>query len=441
MLEEINQNDLPILMLFTWDESKGPQLLNCYPAINHELSNKLGLQIFLITSSIFGTGDYEQEMVDVPITNFGIRVRVFFNYELSNMVRGGRQPYILLIAYTNPLLSTVLTILQEKIVVLLSKYLKDKSFDLLSLYEDLYEYEILYFTTLDEFLEIILIYSNSVCFGLVTGITIRQSLLPNVDPRPYLSDLTNKSSMKKLSMIFIRELGEYWYTFWIGPFSFLFQQPLSNLKQFQVFLDKLPKVLDKLWSLAINDSTCDTQHFFGKINFTPDQLLIIHHLIFTDAELKTSGRNSQLLEPALTRSVAIFFYVHNLALDMLQYDKKLYSSKLEDYQHQIDPLYWEGFQLTLGFYIGRKISKDLKNFDNFTDNKKILALAKFFYNKIAKVRVISIRPLEIHIYNCPYCNFSIQCNFSTGFFLGFLNKNIIKINKISPFEKLLLLPS
>ena len=81
---KVDLNELSSFFLVTiWDEALGPKVLLEYPPAKEVSSflpdyNPLAFatQIFMVASSLFGSQEYQKEVVDLPVVTLKIRVRV-----------------------------------------------------------------------------------------------------------------------------------------------------------------------------------------------------------------------------------------------------------------------------------------------------------------------------------------------------------------------------
>ena len=66
----------------------------------------------------------------------------------------------------------------------------------------------------------------------------------------------------------IEEIGEYWFSYWIGPFVILLAPPVTQ-GELSHFLTGLNHLLDKLWALTLEDPTADTINLLIQIQRNP----------------------------------------------------------------------------------------------------------------------------------------------------------------------------
>ncbi|MFW9929665.1 MAG: hypothetical protein ACFFD1_09760, partial [Candidatus Thorarchaeota archaeon] len=267
----VNHHELlPLIILLTWDEVKGPIFIDSEPPLGLSDGLKLGVQIYMIASSIFGTDEYKKEVIDIPIANLAFRSRIWIDYKFDNEIRGHRLPYMLAIGYKNPKITPILVECDEIFQDALTQYIQKGKVDLAFLHEYLIEQVAFHFNNLNEFNKILIKISKNAYFGLTSGIIIRGSVSQHGMLEKYFSTLPTTIPQGMLSQILISELNEFFFAFWSGPFSFLFQPPI-NLDVFQNFIKIFPSIREKLWILVRTDSSSkvDMVNLLIRVNYEP----------------------------------------------------------------------------------------------------------------------------------------------------------------------------
>ncbi|MHA2365047.1 MAG: hypothetical protein ACXAC7_13905 [Candidatus Hodarchaeales archaeon] len=367
---------LPILMLVSWSESRGPELKKIYPP-ETEISqlipsfNALGFsaQIFMVASSLFGPGAYQREVVDLPVIlpEDKFRVRVFFDYREvpEDEVRGGRLPYMLIIAHSSDKSNrSGLTKLEPELELFLSDYCKNQIVEanLHSLWKNIRFGNLLEFTTIDEFFKILQRFSEALCFGMVNSTIIRSNVISEIDLSKYLPRLPIEDyKPNELGQIFINELEEYFYCFWIGPFSFLFRSPLKYQEEFIHFMKEgLPQILESLWSLTLNDPTSETSNLVNRIELNPRLAGDLLSLAEGVSVKKLAGIPFKLdsnvsVLPLLDSRIPnpdVLYYLHGVAENCARVKKSEIPSLLAQVHKRIGSTHLNGVLTAIGYYYG-----------------------------------------------------------------------------------------
>ena len=217
-----SKNDEEITQFFLvtkWDEVMGPKVELEYPSAS-EVSlflpdfNPLAFatQIFMVASSLFGSQEYQKEVVDLPVVTLRIRVRVIFDYKEvpESEDRGGRLPFMFIIGYPqDPEYKPILDKFQPDFVNYLNVYIQEKKYyySLEDFFNKISTERFNEFKTIDDFFENLKRFSSGVLFGMITGSVLRNNIpVIQVNFEKYLQQLIKQSYVnQKLGQIFISE--------------------------------------------------------------------------------------------------------------------------------------------------------------------------------------------------------------------------------------------
>ncbi|OLS20827.1 MAG: hypothetical protein HeimC3_38900 [Candidatus Heimdallarchaeota archaeon LC_3] len=425
------QDYFPLILLLSWDEKTGPVFLDSYPLLKQDEGIKLGIQIFMIASSIFGTDDYSKEVVDVPIANLGFRARIWTNYKDDGNVRGGKLPFMLAVTYSNPKYKTILSNGDDIFSEVLNHYCSESEskINLFVLREYMLENELLHFSTLEEFYQIISSLATSSYFGLAAGTIISAPIVDTVNLDEYFSILPSTIPQGVVSQVLIKELQEYWYVYWIGPFTFMFQPPIHDMSIFQMFIKGLHGSVEKLWNLIRKDpnSKVDMVNILTKVTLNPELIFQLYQQSLLTASHKLSGKELTTIDRFQNSDV--FFYIQSQAqrLTKNNFQAKKVPELLDSYKKLILTPYFEGFLIVFGFFLGKELFSAERE-DNMQKFKfKLEEVIRKIYTNNSKWKIHTNKRTKFEIKECPFCKFSKKCNFVRGILLSVFGKDILEI--------------
>ena len=398
MDSKVDLSELSSFFLVTiWDEALGPKVLLEYPPaeeVSHSLPdyNPLGFatQIFMVASSLFGSQEYQKEVVDLPVVTLKIRVRVVFDYkEVSETdVRGGRLPYMLIIGYPqNSEYKIILDKFQPDFVKYLEKLIKGEqnNFSLEEFWNKISNARVNEFTTNDGFFENIKHFSSGILFGMITGTVLRNNITAlQMNFEKYLKTLIQQSyESQKLGQIFIEEYQEYFYCFWIGPFAFLLKPPLKHLKELNKLLSDITQSLvDHLWSLTLVDPHTETINLLTNFETNPILVGNLYNLAFMNITRKLSGLPTLGVDKQLANP-EIIYYLQLQAWESIQIlDQQSNARNFINYFLELKNLYletqWTGILSAIGYFIGDYRVKKTYSGKNFTVNTVLEQIYSYF---------------------------------------------------------------
>lgn len=438
--DEITQ----FFLVTKWDEVLGPRVELEYPT-SEEISiflpdyNPLGFatQIFMVASSLFGSQEYQKEVVDLPIVTLKIRVRVIFDFKEvpEEEVRGGRLPYMLIIGYPqNQQYKLILDKLQPDFVNYLNKLINnDNSNDSLEFFwHKINDEKFSEFKTIDDFFENIKHYSSGVLFGMITGTILRNNIpVIQVNFEKYLKDLVKQSyTNQKLGQIFIDEYEEYFYCFWVGPFAFLLKPPLKHISELSVLLENISESLvDHLWSLTLVDPRTEAMNLLSGIEANPLLVRDLLSLAYMSITRKLSGLEDIGLDKQL-KNPEIIFYLNFQANECIQLLNK--PESFINYLLELKNLYldahWNGIFAGISYFIGQNF---LKNFNSEEKYTVFNILDKFYSKFHSTVTESNISTWKVE--NCPFIQLDEKPHFFTfirSFLLAFYPKIVFRFELI-----------
>ncbi len=98
---EIERQDNPIIISFLaiWDDELGPQIIDIYPKSNIGDPEKLAIQIFTLYQLFWESPNaaYQRTDFTIPILNFNKTAKVILDVIPNFEIRGGFQPYIIVL--------------------------------------------------------------------------------------------------------------------------------------------------------------------------------------------------------------------------------------------------------------------------------------------------------------------------------------------------------
>ena len=442
-LDEITQ----FFLVTKWDEVLGPRVELEYPDSN-KISNFLpdynplafSTQIFMVASSLFGSQEYQKEVVDLPIVTLKIRVRVIFDYKIvpEEEVRGGRLPYMLIIGYPqDPQYKLILDKLQPEFVDYLNKLISGDSTNktLENFWHKINDAKFSEFKTIDDFFENIKHFSSGVLFGMITGTILRNNIpVLQVNFEKYLQELVKQSyANQKLGQIYINEYQEYFYCFWVGPFAFLLKPPLKHIGELAVLLKNISESLvDHLWSLTLVDPRTEAMNLLSSIESNPLLVGDLLSLAYMSITRKLSGLEDIGLDKQL-KNPEIIFYLNFQASECVQLLKK--PDSFIDYLLELKKLYldthWNGVFSGISYFIGQNFRKTHYPENSFTIFDVLKEFYAFFY--VLSSSVIESNPSTWKVDNCPFLHLDKKPNFFTfikSFLLAFFPKIIFSFELI-----------
>ena len=205
--EEITQ----FFLVTKWDEVMGPRVELEYPPSNEVslfLTNynplAFATQIFMVASSLFGSQEYQKEVVDLPVVTLNIRVRVVFDYKEvpESEVRGGRLPFMFIIGYPQTQeYKSILDKLQPDFVNYLSSLVTGtkSNFILEDFFNKISTERFNEFKTIDDFFENLKHFSTGVLFGMITGSVLRNNMtVLQISFDKYLRSLVKESNNNQI---------------------------------------------------------------------------------------------------------------------------------------------------------------------------------------------------------------------------------------------------
>jgi len=421
--------DLSFLILTRWDETLGPQIDLIYP--NEDLIKKeiedfeaigFATQIFMVSSSIFGSESYQKEIVDLPILSFqnikNLRVRVYFNFRnvSEDEVRGGQLAYLLIVSYPNKKANrSGLTRLDSELEFFLDDYCQNQVLNqnLESIWNKVRFAYLMGpnpWQTVDDFFAVLEQFSEAPVFGMVNSKIIR-SVIPShdVDFGKYMPQLPLQNYKPGyLGQIFIEELNEYFYCSWNGAFSFLFRQPLlTSLDEIYWFMSEgLPLVLEQLWNLTLIDPVSETINLLTRIELRPELAENLLLLVKSESIKKLAGQpiSKKNTELGISNPDTIY-YLREIAYECISINKRKISKKLSEVLKTIGAKHTSAILTTIGYFYGELLIRNL--------NKKHLTLPRFIrkiYSGLTSVRWKTLDSTSVMIKNCPYYLLSIKSN-------------------------------
>ena len=369
MDSKVDLSELSSFFLVTiWDEALGPKVLLEYPPAKEVSSflpdyNPLAFatQIFMVASSLFGSQEYQKEVVDLPVVTLKIRVRVVFDFkEVSEKeVRGGRLPYMFIIGYPqNPEYKPILDNFQPDFVSFLNNLIRNEQNNqsLEQFWNKINDARFSGFTTIDGFFDNLKHFSSGILFGMITGTVLRNNIPAiHINFEKYLKKLIQQSyENQKLGQIFIDEYDEYFYCFWIGPFAFLLRPPLKHLKELEKLLINITQSLvDHLWSLTLVDPHTETLNLLSNVETNPSLIGDLYNLAYMNITRKLSGLPTLGLDKQLKNPEVIFYinlhareciHLLNQPLSFINYLLELKNLYLENH--------WNGILAAIGYFVG-----------------------------------------------------------------------------------------
>ncbi|MHA1989535.1 MAG: hypothetical protein ACW98A_01130 [Candidatus Hodarchaeales archaeon] len=427
----MTENQELLVLLLSWDEKSGPIFLDSNPNLDPSVGLKLGVQIYMITSSIFGTEDYSAEIVDIPFSNLGFRSRIWIDFRIDETVRGEKLPFMLAVTYTDPKYKTILSENDDVFSEALSKYCNESKINLKFLREFICDQGLLHYSTLNQFYDIISSVASSSYLGLAAGTIIRAPIVHEIDLDSYFSHLPTTIPQGIVSQVLINEIQEYWYAFWIGPFTFMFQPPINDIHIFSRLIKGISNSIGKLWNLTRTDPTSkvDMVNILTKITYKPALIFQLYQQSCDAASHKLSGKELSAVDRF--RNSDVLFYIQSQAQRLVRnnYNSIKISDLLTSYHEYIDGSYWEGFLIVFGFFLGKELFPGLKqkkpiNYEIIFE--KIINL--IYYNKSKWIITVKEK-LRFEIFNCPYYKLSKKCNFVRGIVLGVFESDILEFEK------------
>lgn len=431
----VDLNELSSFFLVTiWDEALGPKVLLEYPS-EKEVSGFLpdynplafATQIFMVASSLFGSQEYQKEVVDLPVVTLKIRVRVVFDYKEvpESEVRGGRLPYMFIIGYPqNPEYKQILDKFQPDFVNYLNKLImnQNNSPTLEDYWNKISNARFSQFSTIDGFFENLKHFSTGILFGMITGTVLRNNITAlQINFEKYLKKLVQESyENQRLGQIFIDEYQEYFYCFWTGPFACLLRPPLKHIKELNKLLSNITQSLvDHLWSLTLVDPHTETLNLLT--NFESNPLLVgnLYNLAFMNITRKLSGLPTLGVDKQLANPEMIFYFQLQgwESIQLLDQPKNFINYFLELKNLYLEN-HWTGILAAISFFIGDFRFKKLYLGSNYTVYKVLKDLYAYFPDSSIKC----LSDVKWSIKNCPF----MQLDRNFGFF-SFLRSYLIAI--------------
>ncbi len=447
MVGTVDLNELSSFFLVTiWDEAIGPKVLLEYPSAK-EVSGFLpnynplafATQIFMVASSLFGSQEYQKEVVDLPVVTLKIRVRVVFDYKevAESEVRGGRLPYMFIIGYPqNPEYKLILDKFQPDFVNYLNKLITDfkNSPALEDFWNKINNARFSQFSTIDGFFENLKHFSTGILFGMITGIVLRNNItVLQINFEKYLKMLIQQSyENQKLGQIFIEEYQEYFYCFWVGPFAFLLRPPLKHIKELNKLLSNITQSLvDHLWSLTLVDPHTETLNLLS--NFESNPLLVgnLYNLAFMNITRKLSGLPTIGVDKQLVNPEIIFYFQLQAweSVQLLEQPKSFINYFLELKNLYLEN-HWTGILAAISYFIGDFSLKKVYLGTNFTVNSVLKQIYSYFPDSTITI----IDENKWLIKNCPFMQLDRNLGFFTflqSYLLAIFPKNIFKFEFIS----------
>lgn len=438
----------PFILLTKWDEVLGPKVVQEFPSVVEVSSflpeyNPLGFatQIFMVASSLFGSQEYQKEIVDLPVVTLGIRVRVIFDYQEVDpeLVRGGRLPFMLIVGYPRTgNYKKILDKLKPDFENYLQQIIKEEktNFTLEDFCLKISNAKFNEFTTLDDFFENLKYFSEGVLFGMITGTVLRNNIavLNQLSFEKYLKMLIQQSyENMKLGQIYISEYFEYFYCFWIGPFAFLFKPPLRHLSDLQKMLNNLTQSLvDHLWSLTLIDPHTETVNLLLALEANPSLILDLFNLTYMSVTRKLSGLpnliDSQLKNPE------IIFYLQIQAKECLHLldEPKNFINYLVELKNLYLENHWNGFLAAISFLMG---NSHLNRFYSNGPKINIHKIISYIYSFFPDSEVIQKDTNIWIIRNCPFLQLDRKIglfSFLRSYLLAILPRYKFRFELISP---------
>ena len=423
-----SKNDEEITQFFLvtkWDEVMGPKVELEYPSAS-EVSlflpdfNPLAFatQIFMVASSLFGSQEYQKEVVDLPVVTLRIRVRVIFDYKEvpESEVRGGRLPFMFIIGYPqDPEYKPILDKFQPDFVNYLNVYIQEKKYyySLEDFFNKISTERFNEFKTIDDFFENLKRFSSGVLFGMITGSVLRNNIpVIQVNFEKYLQQLIKQSYMnQKLGQIFISEYQEFFYCFWVGPFAFLLRPPLKHLKELhKLLLNISESLVDHLWSLTLVDPNTETINLLSNFETNPSLVSELFSLAYMSITRNLSGLPNLGLDKKL-QNPEIIFYINFQARECIQLMNQ--AGNFVNYLLELKNLYldnnWNGILAAISYFIGEYHQK--KSFSG-TTQFKLQPVLKNLYSFYPEVIIKKENENFWLIINCPF----MQLDKNIGFF-------------------------
>ena len=435
MAVKVDLNELSSFFLVTiWDEALGPKVLLEYPPskeVNSFLPDynplAFATQIFMVASSLFGSQEYQKEVVDLPVVTLKIRVRVVFDYKEvpEEQVRGGRLPYMFITGYPqNPEYKPILDKLQPDFVTYLSNLITEikNELTLEQFWNRISNARFSEFTTIDGFFENLKHFSSGILFGMITGTVLRNNIpVLQVNFEKYLKMLIQQSyENQKLGQIFIDEYSEYFYCFWVGPFAFLLRPPLRHLKELDKLLQNITQSLvDHLWSLTLVDPHTETLNLISNVESNPLLIGDLYNLAYMNITRKLSGLPTLGLEKQLKHPDIIFyFYMQAWECVHLLDHPAMFINYFLEIKNLFLENHWTGILAAISYFIGDFHLKKIYLGSHYSVHSILTKLYSIFPNsKVKKTSNTNWSVME-----CPF----MQLDRNLGFFT-FLRSYLLAI--------------
>ncbi len=431
----VDLSELSSFFLVTiWDEALGPKVLIEYPT-SKEVSSFLpdynplafATQIFMVASSLFGSQEYQREVVDLPVVTLKIRVRVIFDYkEVSeDQVRGGRLPYMFITGYPqSPEYKQILDKIQPDFVKYLHNLIIEEKHEhsLEEFWNRINNSRFSEFTTIDGFFENLKHFSSGILFGMITGTVLRNNIPAlQINFEKYLKMLIQQSyENQKLGQIYIDEYSEYFYCFWVGPFAFLLRPPLKHLKELHKLLANITQSLvDHLWSLTLVDPHTETVNLLSNFESNPSLVGDLYNLAFMNITRKLSGLPTLGLDKQL-KNPELIFYFHMQAWEcvLLLNQPTSFINYFLEIKNLFLENHWTGILAAISFFIGDYHLKKEYLGKNLTTDFILTKL----YAPFKESKVKSLKNDMWQITSCPF----MQLDRNRGFF-SFLRSYLFAI--------------
>ena len=439
--DEITQ----FFLVTKWDEVLGPRVELEYPT-SKEISTFLpdynplafATQIFMVASSLFGSQEYQKEVVDLPVVTLKIRVRVIFDYKEvpEEEVRGGRLPFMFIIGYPqDSSYKLILDKFQPDFVSYLSSIIQNENaaYSLADFWHKINDAKFSEFKTIDEFFSNLKHFSNGVLFGMITGTVLRNNIpVLQINFEKYLKFLVQQSyESQRIGQIFIEEYSEFFFCFWVGPFAVLLRPPLKHMGELQVLLKNISEaVVDHLWSLTLVDPHTEVVNLLSNIESNPLLIGDLFSLAQMSITRKLSGLPNIGLEKQL-KNFDVIFYLNFQAQECTRLLKQpeVFINFLLDLKKLYLQSHWNGTLAAISYFMG-----DQENKNTPGTKKSVHNVLRKLYSTFPETTVKKIDSSIWQIENCLLLQLDFKPTFFTfvkSYLLAFFPKYEFKFELFS----------
>lgn len=109
-----------------WDEKLGVKIVSIHPNNIFDDPDVIAMRCFSISQFIFGGEKFKRISIVIPLINLKLKAAIYFDYILSNKVRGGALPFSLVIFYDENIPTAIInqsnTYIFEKLALLKENY-------------------------------------------------------------------------------------------------------------------------------------------------------------------------------------------------------------------------------------------------------------------------------------------------------------------------------